>query len=1377
MTASHFFARYADALVAAGWPFIPILPHDAVLDARGKEPEKVAATEKSRGKAPGRWTGSGWWGLFDWRHAGVPHPFVVESRKRWPACGIGFVCGVPCGDGESHIIGADIDVRHPAAAWAIDQLAVQELGDAPMRIGAAPKRLRMYRMLETIGKLKTANFVMPDDAPGDKPHAVEILGAGQQFVGFGIHPGTARPYEWFEGNPVNLEPQDLTVVTEDQLRAFLAKAEAILLKYGGQPRKTIRQAAHDNQPNSSGDRRARNPDELKQAFATIDNDDVDYDEWIMIGLALKGALGEEGWPLFRDWSARSAKDDPEATGAAWQSFKPDRIGAGTLYHLARQYGWGRPAARQKADPIETVLPPYWPGPTGTKDETMTAMKEAMSGWFATATRNARAHASAQRMTDWLHARIDRWATRQTEALDVVSLGDEAALRQNDIERQQTTLKRQASRKVRDRAERKFGVSLAKDVVGERLQVSAPAGSGKTTMVGELLNTNPGLMRQATTWVMAPDHALVDQTATTLSELGIVVTVIRGRAARHPVDPKRKMCARWETAEELAKEHLNIFEGLCANCPFATACKEEGYLSQHTNKPGVYILAHPYMMLTASPAPKPDLIIVDESHWHQFIRYAELLPDDIVQPFKYNAENIDGLIRWSGIAAHLRDAVVVENGRILAAVREQLTPDDLTFALTLLGKMEEETMPSINGAMSDEAIRQEIRAKADELNRIRALHRLILSLQREAGLDRDHSIAVTLRPDVPSKVTNPDGSTTIMRLRRVGVAYAVHQPSAERVPVLLIDASAHLATNRRIWGERLQDSGVRVERNAHVTQVASRSFSRTQMFGIEGDAASLKEAQRLRDGVVNVVRRVKERHGSVVVISYNELAETIAAGAGADAVLHYGKVRGQNVAEGCGAGVILGREQPLEAAERAARALHAMDMEPIVSIDPALWQKGWFKQTRRYRMREGTVVPAEVSVHPDPRVQVLLEQMREREIEQAIDRLRLIHNVEVKAIYLLTSVPVDITVDRLLSWKELHDDGSRFERAWQASGVLPLGAAFLRKTHPTLWETEKAAEHALQRGQDALLALPGAVEVAFRAVRTAGCASRALVDSRRHPDLRAALEAALGQPVETVGKDGDALPNWIRPAMARAGGTVLPLVPGWLHQNLTDLFPSKRTAERRISAVLKTATTPPFCNKDIYYSLGVLVAVYRTAQQKRPSHALVAPGVSELDARTTLSTLLDQPLDSFALVTQPRSPTAAPLSATPAAAPINLADAGARLAALSARLAVAQPTAVAAAILEDLALRLELSQPATVVTMTDAVPFADLPLPPTPAPEPAAPVLVPHYRLVLAAQSLYRRNQEGGYRKKTAKEHAGDVAALEEAWTLCRGAAPAARGVA
>jgi len=56
-------------------------------------------------------------------------------------------------------------------------------------------------------------------------------------------------------------------------------------------------------------------------------------------MALKGALGEEGATLFADWSAQAAKNDPAATAKAWASFKPARIGAGTIYHLAMEKGW------------------------------------------------------------------------------------------------------------------------------------------------------------------------------------------------------------------------------------------------------------------------------------------------------------------------------------------------------------------------------------------------------------------------------------------------------------------------------------------------------------------------------------------------------------------------------------------------------------------------------------------------------------------------------------------------------------------------------------------------------------------------------------------------------------------------------------------------------------------------------------------------------------------------------------------------------------------------------------------------------------------------------------------------------------------------------
>ena len=60
-------------------------------------------------------------------------------------------------------------------------------------------------------------------------------------------------------------------------------------------------------------------------------------------MAIKGALGDAGWPLFERWSGNSQKFEPKTTAQAWRSFAPQRIGAGTLYKLALDNGW-HPAA-------------------------------------------------------------------------------------------------------------------------------------------------------------------------------------------------------------------------------------------------------------------------------------------------------------------------------------------------------------------------------------------------------------------------------------------------------------------------------------------------------------------------------------------------------------------------------------------------------------------------------------------------------------------------------------------------------------------------------------------------------------------------------------------------------------------------------------------------------------------------------------------------------------------------------------------------------------------------------------------------------------------------------------------------------------------------
>jgi hypothetical protein len=98
-------------------------------------------------------------------------------------------------------------------------------------------------------------------------------------------------------------------------------------------------------------RRLMTNDELRLAelVAAIPNKGLAWDEWNKVGLAIHAAAGgsEEGYIAFDDFSARSTKYDPHETRARWLHFHrspPNRIGVGTLVHLARQNGWTRRAA-------------------------------------------------------------------------------------------------------------------------------------------------------------------------------------------------------------------------------------------------------------------------------------------------------------------------------------------------------------------------------------------------------------------------------------------------------------------------------------------------------------------------------------------------------------------------------------------------------------------------------------------------------------------------------------------------------------------------------------------------------------------------------------------------------------------------------------------------------------------------------------------------------------------------------------------------------------------------------------------------------------------------------------------------------------------------
>jgi hypothetical protein len=83
--------------------------------------------------------------------------------------------------------------------------------------------------------------------------------------------------------------------------------------------------------------------DLTEIVAAIRND-CDWVAWNNIGMAIFAASGgsEAGRTAFDDFSARSSKYDPGVVVERWRNYRrspPNRIGMGSLVHLARQNGW------------------------------------------------------------------------------------------------------------------------------------------------------------------------------------------------------------------------------------------------------------------------------------------------------------------------------------------------------------------------------------------------------------------------------------------------------------------------------------------------------------------------------------------------------------------------------------------------------------------------------------------------------------------------------------------------------------------------------------------------------------------------------------------------------------------------------------------------------------------------------------------------------------------------------------------------------------------------------------------------------------------------------------------------------------------------------
>ncbi len=116
---------------------------------------------------------------------------------------------------------------------------------------------------------------------------------------------------------------------------------------------TVFQLLKNTSDEEEGPRRysatAADPLDLTAAMEVIPNEDLDWDIWNNIGMALWAATDGSDYAgdLWSTWSAKSHKDNPIRTRERWRHFRsspPTKTGAGVLFALAVKHkpGWRRP---------------------------------------------------------------------------------------------------------------------------------------------------------------------------------------------------------------------------------------------------------------------------------------------------------------------------------------------------------------------------------------------------------------------------------------------------------------------------------------------------------------------------------------------------------------------------------------------------------------------------------------------------------------------------------------------------------------------------------------------------------------------------------------------------------------------------------------------------------------------------------------------------------------------------------------------------------------------------------------------------------------------------------------------------------------------------
>ena len=247
----------------------------------------------------------------------------------------------------AHTPAIDIDVLDPAMAASLEAWCQANIGFAPVRVGRAPKRLLVYRAEAPFPK-QVSTWIDRDG----REQKLEVLGDGQQFVAWAVHPETGRPYDWTTADtPLTVERADLEPLSLADARRAVAEFDRLAAAAGWRRKAASLPdaggvAADDDALAFAQDPMEIDDEVLRSYLMAVPNSgaaEADYDAWAAVGMALHHQYSgtDDGLEVWREWSEQSGKHDDATLEAKWRGFKDARgarrvITARHIVHLGKQ---------------------------------------------------------------------------------------------------------------------------------------------------------------------------------------------------------------------------------------------------------------------------------------------------------------------------------------------------------------------------------------------------------------------------------------------------------------------------------------------------------------------------------------------------------------------------------------------------------------------------------------------------------------------------------------------------------------------------------------------------------------------------------------------------------------------------------------------------------------------------------------------------------------------------------------------------------------------------------------------------------------------------------------------------------------------------------